>query len=153
VNSLQQEMGDLITQDIEKAEKLKKIFASIFTSKCSSHTTQFADGKGDDWKNEELPTVGEDWVQDRPKNMKVHKSVGPDQMHPHVLNALEDEVSRTLSILFEKSWQSSEVPAHWKRANTTPIFKKDKKVWGTAGQLVSPLRLVGSWSRSSWKLC
>ncbi|GAB0183189.1 mitochondrial enolase superfamily member 1 [Grus japonensis] len=29
--------------------------------------------------------------------------------------------------MFEKSWQSGEVPADWKRRNITPIFKKVKK--------------------------
>ncbi|GAB0175820.1 mitochondrial enolase superfamily member 1 [Grus japonensis] len=59
---LQKEMGDLVTQDIEKAEVLNDFFASVFTGKCSSHTAQVAEGKGRDWENEELPTVGEDQV-------------------------------------------------------------------------------------------
>ena len=59
---LQKETGDLVTWDMEKAEVLNDFFASVFTSKCSSHTTQVAEGKGRDWENEELPTVGEDQV-------------------------------------------------------------------------------------------
>ncbi|KFZ65030.1 hypothetical protein N321_01091, partial [Antrostomus carolinensis] len=73
------------------------------------------------------PTVGEDQVWEHLRNLKVHKSMAPDRIHPWVLRELADKVAEPLSIIFEMSWQSGEVPADWKKGNITPIFKKGNK--------------------------
>ncbi|GAB0203845.1 hypothetical protein GRJ2_002850100 [Grus japonensis] len=89
------ETGDLDTQDMEKAEVLNEFFASDLTSKCLSHTVQVTEDKGRDWENEG------DQVRNHLKNLKVHKSMGPDEMQ--VLRELGDEVTKPLSITFENS--------------------------------------------------
>ena len=120
-------MGDLVTQGMQNTELLNNFFASVFISKCSSDTAQVAEGKGRDWENEERPTVAEDRVQDHLRNLKMHKSRRPDQMHPRVLRKIAVEVAKLLSIIFEKLCQSVKVPIDWKRGNVTTIFKKGKK--------------------------
>jgi len=106
---------------------LNDFFASVSNSKCSSHTAQVAEGKGRDLENEELPTVGEDQVRDCLRNLKVHKSMRPDEMRPQVLRELADEVAKPLSITFERSRWYGEVPTDCRRGNIIPIFKKGKK--------------------------
>ena len=62
VGPRQKETGDLVTQDMEKAEVVNDYFASVFTCKSLSHIAQVPEEKGRDWKNDEPPTVGEDKV-------------------------------------------------------------------------------------------
>ncbi|KFW11846.1 hypothetical protein N326_08643, partial [Eurypyga helias] len=82
---------------------------------------------GRDWENRKPPMDSEDQVQEHLRNLKVHRSMGPGGIHPWVLKELADGVVKPLSIIFEKSWWSGEVPDDWKRGNITPIFKKGKK--------------------------
>jgi len=66
-------------------------------------------------------------VRDRLGNLDTHRSIGPDGMHSQVLRELTNVVAEPLSVIFERSWRTGEVPEDWRKANVTPIFKKGKK--------------------------
>jgi len=68
-----------------------------------------------------------DCVRDRLSNLDAHRSMGPYGRHPRVLRELADVIAEPLSIIFERSWRTGEVPEDWRKANVTPIFKKGKK--------------------------
>ncbi|KAK4825531.1 LOW QUALITY PROTEIN: hypothetical protein QYF61_000108 [Mycteria americana] len=58
---------------------------------------------------------------------KPHKSMGPDEIHPRVLKELADVLTKPLSIIYQQTWLTGELPADWRLANVTPIFKKGRK--------------------------
>ncbi|RMC07217.1 hypothetical protein DUI87_16673 [Hirundo rustica rustica] len=51
--------------------------------------------------------------------------MGPGGIHPRVMRELEDELAKPLSIIYQQSWLTGEVPDNWKLASVTPIHKKD----------------------------
>jgi len=66
-------------------------------------------------------------VRDHLSILGAHKSMGPNGNHPRVLRELADVTAEQLSIIFERSWKTGEVPKDWRKASVTPIFKKGKK--------------------------
>ncbi|RMC15503.1 hypothetical protein DUI87_07695 [Hirundo rustica rustica] len=57
-------------------------------------------------------------------HLGIYKSMGPDGIHPRVMRELADELAKPLSIIYQESWLTGEVPGNWKLANVTPIYKK-----------------------------
>ncbi|KAJ7423033.1 tetraspanin 4 [Willisornis vidua] len=87
-----------------------------FSENCGLHSP------GTWWKAPCYETV-KIWLQE---NLLAVGIFGLCTAMVQVLRQLVDEVAEPQSIIFEKSWQCSEVPADWKRGNTIPIFIKGK---------------------------
>ncbi|CAM5094633.1 unnamed protein product [Eretmochelys imbricata] len=124
VGPLMNEGGNLVTEDVEKANVLNAFFASVFTNKVSSQTAVLGITT---WGIDGQPSVEKEVVRDYLEKLDVHKSMGPDELHPRVLKELAAVIAEPLAIIFENSWRMGEVPDDWKKANVVPIFKKGKK--------------------------
>ncbi|CAM4499672.1 unnamed protein product [Lepidochelys kempii] len=124
VGPLLNEGGNLVTEDVEKANVLNAFFASVFTNKVSSQTAALGITK---WGRDGQPSVEIEVVRDYLEKLDVHKSMGPEELHPRVLKELAAVIAEPLAIIFENSWRTGEVPDDWKKANVVPIFKKGKK--------------------------
>ncbi|GAB0208742.1 mitochondrial enolase superfamily member 1 [Grus japonensis] len=54
-------------------------------------------------------------------------SMGPDEIHPRVLRELAEVLTKSLSIIYQQSWLTGEIPVDWRLSIVTPIHKKGRK--------------------------
>ncbi|KAK4807442.1 hypothetical protein QYF61_001993 [Mycteria americana] len=120
--------GNTVTKDEEKAEVLNAFFPSVINSKTScslgSQPPELEDRDGD--QNEATIIQGE-MVSDLLCYLDTHKSMGPDGIYPRVLKELADVLTTPLSIIYQQSWLTEEVPVDWRSENVKPIYKKGWK--------------------------
>ena len=61
------------------------------------------------------------------QGLKIHKAPGPDGIGPHVLKELSTTVGLMLTLIFQKYYDTGEVPTDWREANVAAIYKKGNK--------------------------
>ena len=57
-------------------------------------------------------------------NLNASKAAGPDQLSGKLLKATACESAKILQVIFQRSLDTGELPADWKNALITPVFKK-----------------------------
>jgi len=120
--------GNIVNKDEEKAEVLNACCASVFNSQTSysqgSQPPVLEDREGE---RNKLPIIQEEAVNDLLCPLDTYKSMEPNGIHPIVLRELEAELAKPLSIIYQQSWLTGEVPDDWRIASVTPIYKKGWK--------------------------
>ena len=125
IGPLNNEENNSTSNENEMASILNNFFASVFTDEeCSSYKP--LEGRMTPNVLDQI-TIYESDVQRAIEKIKVNKAPGPDKISPRILREIKLQVSKPLSILFNKSLTLGKVPSDWKCANVTPIFKKGKK--------------------------
>ncbi|KFO77701.1 RNA-directed DNA polymerase from mobile element jockey, partial [Cuculus canorus] len=73
------------------------------------------------------PMFQDEVVRDLLAQLDTPKSMGPDGIHPSVLKELADMLAKPLSIIFQQSWLSGEVPLDWRLPDVIHIYKKGRR--------------------------
>ena len=125
IPDLERPDGSKATTDKEKAEILNEQFSSAFTKEDISSLPV-----RDDLNLQSTLTdinITPEMVQKKLDKLRTDKSSGPDGVHPLLLKNLSSILSKPLSLIFNTSLQTGEVPKIWKVGTVTAIFKKGKK--------------------------
>ena len=66
-------------------------------------------------------------VLEKLQNLSINKSPGPDDINSRILVELGKFVAPSLSVLFQNSYDTANIPSDWENTKITPIYKKDDK--------------------------
>ena len=108
--------------DKEKADTLNQQFQSVFSVEDLNSVPIL--------KNKPLITflsnitITEDMILKKLKSLRTDKSCGPDTVHPFILKNLAQTLVKPLSMIYNLSLNSGQLPHLWKSAIITPLYKK-----------------------------
>ena len=116
--------GTIASESSEKAEAFNEYFKSVFTLEDLSYIPD----KG----TSPYPAIPEinitlQGVTNLLSSCDPHKSPGPDNLHAAFLKQVSVEIAPMLTHLFQQSLRDNSIPAVWKQAYVTPIYKKGNR--------------------------
>ena len=124
VGPLKREDNSLCHEEKEMADIFNKHYVNVFTKedpKIEDDQPPFDKPKMNDIQF--TPSL----VAEVLKHIKNSSSPGPDEISQRILKEVAHEVSVPLSILYNKSINTGQLPLDWKTANVVPLFKSGSK--------------------------
>lgn len=107
----------------EIAEELNQQYYSVFTEEDTSNIPNIPSKHLETTPLQSFSITEED-VTKALKNLKTDKSPGIDGMHPRPLKELAEVLSKPVTMIFQKSLNTGQLPKNWLDAVVSPIFKK-----------------------------
>ena len=110
------------------ADVFNDYFSSVFTNE-NMHNIPMADNTQVINKNCSLEYVeiNQERIVKAMSTLKSNKAAGVDGMNSSFIKGCAYGIIRPLELIFKKSMELGEIPADWKKANISVIFKKGSK--------------------------
>ena len=114
----------MYTENNAKANILNQQFSSVYTREDIQTMPVLPNSPYPDIMN---ITVNIQGVAKLLSDLNPNKACGPDNISPRLLKEIANEIAPSLALLFHASLQQNIIPASWKKALVTPIFKKGER--------------------------
>ena len=126
VGPLKDETGRLVVDDKEMADVLNKQYASVFTEDDGS-AVPTKESRLEPEKELSDVRFTEEKVKKKLDNLRTDAAGGPDGIPPRILKEFSAELSKPLSILYERSMDEGEIPQEWRESEVVPLHKGGSK--------------------------
>jgi len=126
IPTLKTRSGGNVTDATNKANLLNEHFKSVFSPDVPIQDFEIPVKTNQKFSLTNI-TLTKAGIVNLVKNLNPHKSPGPDKISSKLLKLAPEELSDYLLILFNKGLKLQQIPAIWKTANITPIFKKGNR--------------------------
>ena len=117
--------GATVTENKEMATLLNRCFGEVFTREDSANIPDPAAMALDSLLDNIDIRVSA--VKKKIRGLRAESAAGPDGVGPKILKELQEDLAPVLAHIFRRSLAEGTVPADWRKANVTPIFKKGSK--------------------------
>ena len=114
----------MCSTDKAKAEALNCQFQSVFTKPSNTQVEYDAPSPYSSIPHLVISNTG---VVKQLSGLKVSKSCGPDEISPHFLKLVAEEIAPVFTFLFQQSFDNNTIPDQWRFALVTPIYKNGPK--------------------------
>ena len=126
--------GDLISDNLGKAEVLNNQFRKVFTKE---DTTSIPDIDGDPFPEMPNIQIAVPGIEKLLSKLKPKKASGPDNLPSRVLKDFAAEIAPALTCIMQRSLNTGTLPEDWRCANITPVFKKGDRTMASNYRPVS----------------
>jgi hypothetical protein len=121
ISPLQNEKREHVIDSKWKAEILNSQYNSVFTTEDLNNIPDLGHSNTNNIRPLEMTKTG---IEKQLKQLNPSKANGPDELPSRILKETHAEISPFLAKVFQQSYDTGQVPADWKQANISAIYKK-----------------------------